>query len=74
VAPRIGVVVFPGSNCEHDVIQGVEAVGAEGVLLWHGDTRLGGVDAVVADVRAFEAGADPSDDLTILALRLRDGA
>jgi phosphoribosylformylglycinamidine synthase len=47
VAPRIGVVVFPGSNCEHDVIQGVEAVGAEGVLLWHGDTRLGGVDAVV---------------------------
>ncbi len=47
MAPRIGVVVFPGSNCEHDVIQGVEAVGAEGVLLWHGDTRLGGVDAVV---------------------------
>jgi phosphoribosylformylglycinamidine synthase len=47
VAPRIGVVVFPGSNCEHDVIQGVEAVGAEGVLLWHGDTRLDGVDAVV---------------------------
>ena len=47
MAPRIGVVVFPGSNCEHDVIQGVEAVGAEGVLLWHGDARLGGVDAVV---------------------------
>ena len=47
MAPRIGVVVFPGSNCEHDVIQGVEAVGAEGVLLWHGDTRLDGVDAVV---------------------------
>jgi len=47
VAPRIGVVVFPGSNCEYDVIQGVEAVGAEGVLLWHGDAQLGGVDAVV---------------------------
>jgi phosphoribosylformylglycinamidine synthase subunit PurQ / glutaminase len=47
VAPRIGVVVFPGSNCEHDVVQGVEAVGAEGVLLWHGDAQLGGVDAVV---------------------------
>jgi phosphoribosylformylglycinamidine synthase len=47
VAPRIGVVVFPGSNCEHDVVQGVEAVGAEGVLLWHGDSHLGAVDAVV---------------------------
>jgi phosphoribosylformylglycinamidine synthase subunit PurQ / glutaminase len=47
VAPRIGVVVFPGSNCEHDVVQGVEAVGAEGVLLWHGDAHLRGVDAVV---------------------------
>jgi phosphoribosylformylglycinamidine synthase len=47
VAPRIGVVVFPGTNCEHDVVQAVEAVGAVGVLLWHGDTHLGAVDAVV---------------------------
>ena len=29
------------------------------------------VDAIVASVRAFEAGGEPSDDLTILALRLR---
>jgi len=47
VAPRIGVVVFPGTNCEHDVVQAVQRAGAEGVLLWHGDTRLGNVDAVV---------------------------
>lgn len=47
MAPRIGVVVFPGSNCEHDVVQGVEAAGGTGVLLWHGDAQLGGVDAVV---------------------------
>jgi len=47
VAPRIGVVVFPGTNCEHDVVHAVEAVGAEGVLLWHGDPQLGAVDAVV---------------------------
>jgi phosphoribosylformylglycinamidine synthase I len=47
VAPRIGVVVFPGTNCEHDVVQAVEAVGAVGVLLWHGDAHLGPVDAVV---------------------------
>ena len=47
MAPRIGVVVFPGSNCEHDVVQAVAAVGAEGVLLWHGDAHVGAVDAVV---------------------------
>jgi phosphoribosylformylglycinamidine synthase subunit PurQ / glutaminase len=47
VAPRIGVVVFPGSNCEHDVVQGVETAGGTGVLLWHGDASLGAVDAVV---------------------------
>src|ERR1700683_4532264 len=47
MAPRIGVVVFPGSNCEHDVVQGAEAAGGTGVLLWHGDTSVGAVDAVV---------------------------
>lgn len=44
---RVGVVVFPGSNCEHDVVEAVGRVGGEGVLLWHGDTSLGDVDAVV---------------------------
>jgi phosphoribosylformylglycinamidine synthase len=47
MAARIGVVVFPGTNCEHDVVQAAEAVGAQGVLLWHGDSDLNGVDAVV---------------------------
>jgi phosphoribosylformylglycinamidine synthase subunit PurQ / glutaminase len=47
VAPRIGVVVFPGTNCEHDVVQAAEAVGGAGVLLWHGEASLDGVDAVV---------------------------
>ncbi len=47
MAPRIGVVVFPGSNCEYDVVQAVQWLGAEGVLLWHGDTSVGAVDAVV---------------------------
>jgi phosphoribosylformylglycinamidine synthase subunit PurQ / glutaminase len=47
MAPRIGVVVFPGSNCEHDVVLGAEAAGGTGVLLWHGDDYLAGVDAVV---------------------------
>jgi len=47
VAPRIGVVVFPGTNCEFDVVRAVESLGGSGELLWHGDRHLGGVDAVV---------------------------
>jgi phosphoribosylformylglycinamidine synthase len=43
----VGVVVFPGSNCELDVVEAVRSLGGEGRLLWHGDTSLGGVDAVV---------------------------
>ena len=43
----VGVVVFPGSNCEMDVIEAVRAAGGEGRLLWHADTGLGDVDAVV---------------------------
>ena len=47
MAPRVGVVVFPGTNCEHDVVQAVEAAGGEGVLLWHGYDHVGAVDAIV---------------------------
>ncbi len=47
MAPRIGVVVFPGTNCEHDVISAAAAAGGEGVLLWHAGASLDGVDAVV---------------------------
>src|SRR2546428_4173511 len=46
-APTVGVVVFPGSDCEHDVVEAVSSVGGRGVLLWHDDADLGGVDAVV---------------------------
>src|SRR3954463_4529566 len=44
---RVGVVVFPGSNCEFDVIEGMGAAGADADLVWHGDSSLGDVDAVV---------------------------
>lgn len=43
----VGVVVFPGSNCEHDVVEALEALGATGRLLWHAERSLAGVDAVV---------------------------
>ena len=44
---KVGVVVFPGSNCEHDVVEAVDAVGGSGELLWHKDNSVGDVDAVV---------------------------
>ena len=45
---RIGVVVFPGTNCEHDVVRALGAVGAVGAeLVWHGATTLAGFDVVV---------------------------
>lgn len=47
MAPRVGVVVFPGSNCELDVAEAITAAGGEPTLLWHADATLGGVDAVV---------------------------
>ncbi len=47
MAAVVGVVVFPGSNCELDVVEAVASLGGEGRLLWHGDASLGGVDAVV---------------------------
>jgi phosphoribosylformylglycinamidine synthase len=44
---KVGVVVFPGSNCEFDVMEGVHAAGADAELVWHGDGSVGSVDAVV---------------------------
>jgi phosphoribosylformylglycinamidine synthase I len=44
---RIGVVQFPGSNCELDVIEAVGLLGGDAEILWHGDAAIGHVDAVV---------------------------
>jgi phosphoribosylformylglycinamidine synthase I len=44
---RVGVVVFPGSNCDTDTLHGLELAGAEPVALWHEVADLGGVAAVV---------------------------
>ncbi|MGK2947059.1 MAG: phosphoribosylformylglycinamidine synthase subunit PurQ [Acidimicrobiales bacterium] len=47
MATRVGVVTFPGSNCEHDVVEAIEGLGAEAELLWHGEATARSVDAVV---------------------------
>lgn len=44
---RVGVVMFPGSNCEHDVIEAIDLLGGKAAIVWHGDHDLGDVDAVV---------------------------
>ena len=43
----VAVVVFPGSNCEHDVVHALRMLGGEAELAWHKDTDLSGADAVV---------------------------
>jgi phosphoribosylformylglycinamidine synthase len=47
VSVRVGVVVFPGTNCELDVQYAIEHLGGSAELLWHGDDTTKGVDAVV---------------------------
>ena len=44
---RVGVVLFPGTNCELDVQWAIESLGGEATILWHGDASVGDVDAVV---------------------------
>jgi len=45
---RCGVVVFPGSNCDHDVYHALKHVlGQEVLFLWHGEDSLKGCELVV---------------------------
>jgi phosphoribosylformylglycinamidine synthase I len=47
VTARVAVVVFPGSNCEHDAVHAVNALGGEAELVWHTQRSLAGADAVI---------------------------
>jgi len=45
---KFAVVVFPGSNCDHDAYHAAKHVlGQEAELLWHKDTSLRGADVVI---------------------------
>ncbi len=45
---RVGIVTFPGSNCDHDVYHVVKHVaGADASYVWHKDRLPAGLDAVV---------------------------
>jgi phosphoribosylformylglycinamidine synthase subunit PurQ / glutaminase len=45
---RFGVVVFPGSNCDHDAWYAVSKnLGHSAEFIWHDSSSLGEVDAVI---------------------------
>ena len=45
---NIGIVVFPGSNCDHDAWYALQHnLGARAEFIWHGADSLGAVDAVI---------------------------
>src|SRR5580693_3281727 len=45
---RFGVIVFPGSNCDHDASYAVaHNLGQTAEFIWHSSPTLGGVDAVI---------------------------
>ena len=45
---KFGVVIFPGSNCDEDIIHVLEAImGQQVVRLWHKDHDLQGCDFIV---------------------------
>ena len=45
---KFGIVVFPGSNCDQDCVHVLrDVVGAPVTELWHQETSLRGVDAIV---------------------------
>jgi phosphoribosylformylglycinamidine synthase I len=45
---KVAVVVFPGSNCDHDSYHAATRVlGQQAECIWHKDTSLNGADAVI---------------------------
>ncbi|MDP7067097.1 MAG: phosphoribosylformylglycinamidine synthase subunit PurQ [Acidimicrobiales bacterium] len=44
---RVGVVRFPGTNCEFDTVDAIRSLDGEAEVLWHGEPSLKNVDAIV---------------------------
>jgi phosphoribosylformylglycinamidine synthase subunit PurQ / glutaminase len=45
---KFGVIVFPGSNCDHDAFYATgHNLGQKAEYIWHDSAELGGVDAVI---------------------------
>ena len=61
---RFAILVFPGSNCDHDAYHAVRHVlGEEGAFIWHKERSLDGFDAVIipgASLTVIICGPAPS--------------
>ncbi len=45
---KFGIIVFPGSNCDHDAYHVIsKQVGQPVDFIWHRDTNLNSYDAVI---------------------------
>jgi phosphoribosylformylglycinamidine synthase subunit PurQ / glutaminase len=45
---KFGIVILPGSNCDHDALHVTKnVIGADAELLWHKETDLKGADCVI---------------------------
>lgn len=44
---NFGVVTFPGENCEQDAVHALRHLGFSADYVWHQDTDLKGIDAIV---------------------------
>jgi len=46
--PKFGVIVFPGSNCDHDAYYAVKKViGYDAEFIWHKDKDLKNSDVII---------------------------
>ena len=45
---KFGVLVFPGSNCDHDAYNVIaQVLGEQATMLWHASADLEGSDAIL---------------------------
>ena len=44
---KVAVVVFPGTNCEQDVVYALRSIGVDAELVWHREVDLGDCAGVV---------------------------
>jgi len=48
VSIKSGVIIFPGSNCDHDAYHALKhELGVESKFLWHKETDLSGIDLLI---------------------------
>jgi phosphoribosylformylglycinamidine synthase I len=44
---KIGILLFPGSNCDRDVLRAAEVTGLDAGFIWHKEKSIQGYDAIV---------------------------